>query len=430
MNRTAIQIENLSKRYRLGAGVALHRTLGEAVHDWVSAALGRLRGSETTRGPRTFLALDNVSLTVQPGEVVGLVGRNGAGKSTLLKILSRITPPTKGCVVLRGRVGSLLEVGTGFHPELTGRENIFLNGAVLGMTRREIRRRFDEIVAFAEIGPFLGTPVKRYSSGMYVRLAFAVAAHLEPEILLVDEVLAVGDAAFQHKCLGKMGEVARGGRTVVFVSHNMKAVRALCTRAVLLDAGRVAEQGEVDDVTAAYLRRARGSLDAANVSAQLAALPADPDVRLLDVGLSQHGASGEEFASAEPIHIAVEYEVQRPVPGLRIYFDLCAAYDDLLIRSFHDEHAPAMPTMPPGCYTSRATLPAHLLAPRQYRLVVRAGVYNLRDCTGPGLSLPLRIEQTSRINLAYAGDPVRSKFQPLIPWTTEETVCPSKQKAA
>jgi lipopolysaccharide transport system ATP-binding protein len=212
-----------------------------------------------------FWALRDVCFQVEPGEVLGVIGRNGAGKSTLLKILSRITKPTQGRVALRGRVGSLLEVGTGFHPELTGRENIFLNGAVLGMRRREIAKKFDRIVEFAEIGPFLDTPVKRYSSGMYVRLAFAVAAHLEPEILIVDEVLAVGDMAFQRKCMGRMREVGRSGCTVLFVSHNMPAIESLCTRALLLDAGRLVAEGDVPDLVAEYRRRVMGPSENAGV---------------------------------------------------------------------------------------------------------------------------------------------------------------------
>jgi lipopolysaccharide transport system ATP-binding protein len=213
-----------------------------------------LRGQQvSSRALEEFWAVRDVSLDIARGEVVGIIGRNGAGKSTLLKILSRITEPTSGRVQLRGRVSSLLEVGTGFHPELTGRENVFLNGAILGMGRHEIRRKFDEIVAFADIEKFLDTPVKRYSSGMYVRLAFAVAAHLEPEILIIDEVLAVGDAAFQKKCLGKMGEVAKGGRTVLFVSHNMATISALCSRAVMLREGRLVADGPVEEVMQHYL---------------------------------------------------------------------------------------------------------------------------------------------------------------------------------
>jgi lipopolysaccharide transport system ATP-binding protein len=251
----AVRIEGLGKRYRLESGGEAgfrYRSLREEVVRWARAPLRLLRGA---RGPRRedFWALRDVSFDLQAGEVLGIVGRNGAGKSTLLKILSRITKPTAGQVELRGRVGSLLEVGTGFHPELTGRENVFLNGSLLGMGRREIARKFDEIAAFAEVAKFLDTPVKRYSSGMYVRLAFAVAAHLEPEILIVDEVLAVGDAEFQKKCLNKMGDVAHQGRTILFVSHNMGAVQNLCRRAILLEHGQLRMLGTAREVVARYL---------------------------------------------------------------------------------------------------------------------------------------------------------------------------------
>jgi lipopolysaccharide transport system ATP-binding protein len=275
MSEAIITVENLGKRYRLGANrsserytalrdviawraAAPFRALGAKVGKWKSA-----NGSGPSHLPtfppshssvEDFWALKNISFELKQGEVLGIIGRNGAGKSTLLKILSRITEPTEGQVRIRGRVASLLEVGTGFHGELSGRENVFLNGAVLGMSRAEIKGKFDEIVAFAEIGKFLDTPVKRYSSGMYVRLAFAVAAHLEPEILIVDEVLAVGDASFQRKCLGKMGEVARGGRTVLFVSHNMAAVKTLCTRGVLLAEGEMRLMGDVGTVVSGYTR--------------------------------------------------------------------------------------------------------------------------------------------------------------------------------
>jgi len=253
----AIRVEKLSKRYRIGRAQQRHDTLRDALVAGLRAPLERLRrdGRGLDRPAEdTIWALKDVSFEVKCGEVLGIIGRNGAGKSTLLKILSRITEPTEGRAVIDGRVGSLLEVGTGFHPELTGRENIYLNGAILGMRRAEIDRRFDGIVAFAEIERFLDTPVKHYSSGMYVRLAFAVAAHLEPEIMLVDEVLAVGDIAFQKKCLGKMSNVARGGRTILFVSHNMAAIANLCTHAFLLEQGRITRMGNTQDVIEAYIR--------------------------------------------------------------------------------------------------------------------------------------------------------------------------------
>jgi len=259
LTSTAIKIENLSKKYRLGDNHG-YKTLRETLVRAVKAPFQRL---SSTSGANTnaaniidetefIWALKDVSLEVERGDVVGIIGRNGAGKSTLLKILSKITEPTEGRIALRGRVGSLLEVGTGFHPELTGHENIYLYGAILGMDRWEVTRKFDEIVAFAELERFMDTPVKRYSSGMYMRLAFSVAAHLEPEILLVDEVLAVGDAAFQKKCLGKMGEVSKEGRTVVFVSHNMGAIQNLCNKAILIENGKNKKFGLVNDIVKVY----------------------------------------------------------------------------------------------------------------------------------------------------------------------------------
>jgi lipopolysaccharide transport system ATP-binding protein len=261
--RPAIRVDGLSKQYRLGASkLSPNGQLREIISDGVKGLVRRLWGRGPQRdgerkagGDGAFWALKDVSFEVQPGEVVGILGRNGAGKSTLLKILSQIVEPTSGRAEVRGRMGSLLEVGTGFHHELTGRENIYLNGSILGMRRAEINRKFDEIVAFSEIEQFLDTPVKRYSSGMYVRLAFAVAAHLEPEILVVDEVLAVGDSQFQKKCLGKMGNVAAAGRTVLFVSHSMPAIQHLCQSAVILDKGRIIERGSATEMVSKYLRR-------------------------------------------------------------------------------------------------------------------------------------------------------------------------------
>jgi lipopolysaccharide transport system ATP-binding protein len=256
----AIRVEGLGKRYRIGAWKGKHDTLRDRLADAFSRSflnLGRRTGCDVTDEQESVIwALKDVTFEVAPGEVLGVIGRNGAGKSTLLKILSRITEPTEGYAEITGRVGSLLEVGTGFHGELTGRENIFLNGAILGMTKVEIERKFDEVVAFAEVERFLDTPVKHYSTGMHMRLAFAVAAHLDPEILLVDEVLAVGDAAFQRKCIGKMGEVARAGRTVLFISHNMAAITTFCHRSLLLDNGRVLMRGSAAEVTACYQARA------------------------------------------------------------------------------------------------------------------------------------------------------------------------------
>ncbi|HEU5459984.1 MAG TPA: ABC transporter ATP-binding protein [Pyrinomonadaceae bacterium] len=265
MSDVAIRCENLSKQYRIGSPER-YKTLREAISTTARAPFRRLRNG-SRNGNGYIWALDSVSLEINRGEVVGIIGLNGAGKSTLLKILSRITGPTRGRADIYGRVGSLLEVGTGFHPELTGRENIYLNGAILGMRKSEIERRFDEIVAFAEVEKFLDTPVKRYSSGMYVRLAFAVAAHLEPEILVVDEVLSVGDASFQKKSLARMGKAASGGRSVLFVSHNLAAINSLCSRCLLMDQGALVLSGSPGEVTSEYQARVHekaqngGSLD-------------------------------------------------------------------------------------------------------------------------------------------------------------------------
>ena len=251
MSEIAIRAESLSKRYRLGSRER-YRTLRDTLMDTLMAPFRRSRRSAND-ADENFWALKDVSFEVKHGEVIGVIGRNGAGKSTLLKILSRITEPTEGQVSIHGRIASLLEVGTGFHPELSGRDNIYLNGAILGMKKAEIRRKFDEIVAFAEVEKFIDTPVKHYSSGMYVRLAFVVAAHLEPEILVVDEVLAVGDSAFQKKCIGKMGDVAKMGKTVLLVSHSMASIAALCHSAILLDSGRAVFFGPVEQAIDRYL---------------------------------------------------------------------------------------------------------------------------------------------------------------------------------
>jgi lipopolysaccharide transport system ATP-binding protein len=321
MNELAIRIENVSKRYRIGPRNT-HRTMREAMGEATKRSLrcvkALLAEHKITQAENVFWALKNVSFEVEQGEVLGIVGRNGAGKSTLLKILSRITEPTEGRVEGYGRVGSLLEVGTGFHPELTGRENIYLNGAILGMRRAEIRRQFDEIVAFSEIEPFLDTEVKRYSSGMYVRLAFAVAAHLEPEILIIDEVLAVGDAAFQKKCVEKMHDVAKGGRTVIFVSHNLALVQALCTRAVVLNHSTVVHDGSVKDGLTAYLKSLEG---ASENLLERAVRGGQGEIRLVKIDISA-GAPGlpETLTTGGPARF--RFYVNPPKRGLSCVFTI------------------------------------------------------------------------------------------------------------
>lgn len=303
-----IKVEQLSKQYRIGLRQGSNPTLRDMIAGAVRAPIKGLR--ERRRG-ETIWALKEVSFDIMPGEVVGVIGRNGAGKSTLLKVLSRITEPTTGRIELYGRIASLLEVGTGFHPELTGRENIYLNGAILGMKRTEIERKFDEIVAFAEIDEFLDTPVKHYSSGMYMRLAFAVAAHLEPEILLIDEVLAVGDAGFQSKCLGKMGEVAKHGRTVVFVSHQMGAIAQLCGKAMLLNQGTIVKEGDTQSVIDYYLTEVTtGSRDG------FVGSESDKDIFITKAqALDSEGKTKSHFSHKEPIVIAVTCKINRWVPN-------------------------------------------------------------------------------------------------------------------
>lgn len=315
MSSEIVSIEGLGKCYRIGARRERSLSLRESVTSMAVGAARRLGQLVTRRRaePRSedFWALKDISLEVQRGEVCGIIGRNGAGKSTLLKILSRITEPTEGRAVLRGRVGSLLEVGTGFHPELTGRENIYMSGAILGMRKAEIQRKFDGIVAFADIERFLDTPCKRYSSGMYVRLGFAVAAHLEPEILIIDEVLAVGDAAFQKKCLGKMSEVSRSGRTVLFVSHNMRVVNKLCTRAVLLADGRVVGDGSPQQITDQYLAEAATGVEAVKEFEWPAAT--DNAITRLEL-LDGTGTPGTALRAGDKWSAKVHFSTRRPLP--------------------------------------------------------------------------------------------------------------------
>lgn len=314
---TVIRVEGVSKKYILGkkgSGGGLRH----AIQDAVSLQWLKNKKADGADAENFFWALRDVSFDIKRGEVVGIIGRNGAGKSTLLKTLSRITEPTTGRIGIKGRIASLLEVGTGFHPELSGRENIYLNGAILGMTRSEIRSKFDEIVQFAEISKFLDTPVKRYSSGMYVRLAFAVAAHLEPEILIVDEVLAVGDAQFQQKCLGKMQEVStQHGRTVLFVSHAMHSVRALCTSGILLDQGCVEKVGPIDEVISAY----SGRSTSVNAQGTLASNRSS-GITLLKVGMTQEGDDGT-------LHVVASFQLDRVIPdgGLGIHVQTTAGYE-------------------------------------------------------------------------------------------------------
>ena len=419
MSMPAVKVEALSKEYTIGTRERGRDNLRETLARGLAAPFRRLMGTGG-HGPGTerFWALKDVSFEVEKGDAVGIIGANGAGKSTLLKILSRITLPTAGRAELRGRLNSLLEVGTGFHPELTGRENIFLNGAILGMRKAEIRRKFDEIVAFSEIERFLDTPVKRYSSGMYVRLAFSVAAHLEPEIFVVDEVLAVGDARFQKKCVEKMEDVRKEGRTILFVSHNMPAVRNICRWALWLDGGRIRQTGSVAEVTEEYLRQNLRAESPSDISAVIASLPPDPVLRLRGVEIRQEGQPCRVALNGLPLEIVFRYDVFERTAGLRIFFDVCDEEGNVLIRSFHDDDVDVMPVVEPGGYVSTARFPANLLAPRVYELRLYGTIHNVRSVPPGGIAIPLPVGSNNGINRAYPREPVRSKLQPKIPWDT------------
>jgi len=320
MSDVAIRVEGMGKRYRIGSGPAEpYGSLRDSLMRSVKAPLRRLRGGGGGNAQRDVWALKDVSFEVKHGEAVGIIGRNGAGKSTLLKLLSRITEPTAGKAEVYGRVGSLLEVGTGFHPELTGRENIYLNGAVMGMSRADIRRRFDEIVDFSGVETYLDTPVKRYSSGMYMRLAFAVAAHLEPEVLVVDEVLAVGDAEFQKKCLGKMSEVARGGRTVLFVSHNVTAIESLCEMVTWLDKGSLIQHGKAKDVVELYLKRSTVKATE-QIWSNLDIAPGNNEVRICRAAIRPQSDSSDRITVETSF--TMEFDYYNPNPGTYLSLSL------------------------------------------------------------------------------------------------------------
>ena len=356
-----IGVSGLGKRYQLGRQPSAH--LRDRIVENLWAAVRAVTGAAEPEDAQTLWALREVSFEVGAGEVVGVIGGNGAGKSTLLKILSRITAPTEGRAEVRGRVGSLLEVGTGFHPDLTGRENVMLNGAILGMTREEILRRFDAIVAFAEVDAFIDTPVKHYSSGMYVRLAFGVAAHLEPEILIVDEVLAVGDARFQKKCLAKIVEVARGGRTVLFVSHNMTAVQQLCTTALLLDRGRVVFQGDPRLVVSRYLA---GDGRARYIAASPGPGPAVLDAEIVDV----LGRPAPRPRVTDPIVVRMQVRLPAGSTGARLGIGVLSADGVQVFTSNLDDVGLQLPAGP-ALLRAEVRIPANTLLAGDYHVATR-----------------------------------------------------------
>jgi len=419
MTTTVISVESVSKDYRLG--VFNHGTLQRDLQSWwarkrgrpdPNAEIGKAGGSAGD----IFHALDDINFTVNAGETVGVIGRNGAGKSTLLKILSRVASPNAGRVRIRGRVSSLLEVGTGFHPELTGRENVFLNGAILGMTKDEIRRKFDEIVGFAEVEQFIDTPVKRYSSGMYVRLAFAVAAHLEPEILIVDEVLAVGDHEFQKKCLGRMREVRTQGRTVLFVSHNMTAINSLCTRSMLLHKGKVTADGPSAEVTREYLRST--SMDgpthwhfAHPPEAEKVAFVRE--VMLVD----PRGETQDGYELTEPLTVRVRYHLATELRGVSVGLQIISEDNGETLISLSDPELDItrLEARPAGDYFAEVRIPDRLLNTGAYsvRIGISRGRHDIYDVVE---GLMFRIVDSVGIIQFLGFERKSSLFAVQIPW--------------
>ena len=415
-----IKVEGLGKQYRLGATTRQYQTLRDSLARAARKPLDLLRANGQSD---MFWALRDVDFEVAPGEVMGIIGRNGAGKSTLLKILSRITEPTTGRAELYGRVASLLEVGTGFHPELTGRENVFLNGAILGMSKAEISRKFDEIVAFAEIEKFLDTPVKRYSSGMYVRLAFAVAAHLEPEILIIDEVLAVGDAVFQKRCLGKMNEVAKGGRTVIFVSHNMRAVAQLCDRCIWISEGQVNSRGLANEVVVDYL---------ASVQFQKAD-------GLITEEMHEHATAGLSFSRVtlldqnanptttcyfgEPLRFRAEFEVDKSLDQARLGVVVHKFDETVVCAVQHTDAALDLLDLEPGRYVAQIQVDLPLI-PGPYYVALFAkpdgGYWTSGDRSLDYVphALSFHVEPVS--NEGEAILPTNALVHPASHWTVEE----------
>ena len=419
MSEIAIRAEHLAKRYRIGGKRERYRTLRDTLADvarvpgrLARAAVGRARG--LSGGDQEFWALKDISFEIGRGEVVGVIGANGAGKSTLLKVLSRITDPTDGWADVRGRVGSLLEVGTGFHPELTGRENIYLNGAILGMRRAEIEERFDEIVAFAEVERFLETPVKHYSSGMYLRLAFSVAAHLEPEILLVDEVLAVGDAAFQKKCMGKMEDVATTGRTVLFVSHNLGAIKELCQSALVLRAGELDFRGPVVQGVARYMELVGSAANEAATSQR--------GTRFARMRINGADCSGPiTVRNPDGFSLDAQLIVERPLPTPRFKCIVEDAAGTSVVYAMPDFRDLDCDELPVGVHRVRVDFPTLWLSPGIYTLVLKAA-------GGGATGRTLRL-QSERVMLDVTGPLNNGKHPALLAPALDWRVAPESAGA-
>jgi lipopolysaccharide transport system ATP-binding protein len=422
---TAIKFENISKQYRLG--VVSTQTLSHDLNRWWKM---NVRGQEDPylkigevndrahKGESEYVwALKDINFEVQQGDVLGIIGKNGAGKSTLLKILSKVTAPTTGTIKAAGRIASLLEVGTGFHPEMTGRENIYMNGAIMGMTKAEITRRFDEIVDFSGVERYIDTPAKRYSSGMTVRLGFAIAAHLEPEILVVDEVLAVGDAEFQKKAIGKMQDVSKGeGRTVLFVSHNMQAIQQLCINLCILKNGGIEFTGNVNEGVDFYLKNDSYQITE-NIYSQIEKIPIDENFQLIDINISQDGIQTGDFFTNKPIQIYFIYKVLKKTAALRIGFDLIEAKTGIVIfRSFHDDCFQENGSLEIGSHESIGVIPGNLLLAGEYILSISIGIHNIRWIVYDSVKLPIILHNIDGINKLYISDYRPGVINPLIEW--------------
>ncbi|MEX2160757.1 MAG: ABC transporter ATP-binding protein [Anaerolineales bacterium] len=418
----AVKVEGLGKQYTLGGkSEQRYRTLRDTLSSAFTWPVRMLKG-ELRQHAEKIWALRDISFELQQGQVLGVIGRNGAGKSTLLKILSRVTDPTTGYVEIRGRVGSLLEVGTGFHPELTGRENIYLNGAVLGMKRREIAAKFDEIVDFSGVAKFIDTPVKHYSSGMYLRLAFSVAAHLEPEILVVDEVLAVGDAEFQRKCLGKMSDVAQAGRTVLFVSHNMSAILRLTEKSIVLEKGELVYSAPTRQAVDYYM--ASGLSQSGERIWTQDEVPADA-APFKPVAMRVRDPQGkvvETVQSRQPLEIEIEYEVEKPIQGLRVGVYLQTIRGEVLFTSF-DTDAPEQydnyATRQAGRYLSRAAIPANTLNEGQYVLGLNASSFRVRRYFQEERALAFAVDAMGAPGMQWP-EPRQGLARPLLDWRIEQ----------
>ena len=418
----SIQVKGISKRYKIGSVQQRADTLRDPITNQVQR-IGQSfsRGWRARKSDDTIWALKDITFDVRQGQALGIVGRNGAGKSTLLKILSRVTDPTEGYGEMRGRVGSLLEVGTGFHPELTGRENIFLNGAILGMTRKEILARFDEIVDFSEVAQFIDTPVKRYSSGMYLRLAFAVAAHLEPEILVVDEVLAVGDADFQRKCLGKMGDVAQQGRTVLFVSHNMSSILRLTEETLVLEKGKVLLRAPSAEAVDFYLNRGLSKLGERFWEEDEVPASAAPFRPLAIRVRAKDGAVSDTVRSVEPFTIEIEYALSEDLTGLRVGFYLMSTRGEPIFTSFDTDSSElfqAFPARGKGTYTSRCVIPANTLNEGRFVLGVNASSYHIRRYFQDEQALTFSVDASGAPGTHWP-EPRPGGVRPVLDWNIE-----------